>query len=142
MGDAPRHREQLELMLFRVNGVLFGSELSQVAGVFAPEENTSDKGESARLDDFFGKPSDSPGKRKFIKLKEKSSGGSAWGFLAEDPEDIANISIDDIRPLPAMTEKLKSFKSIWGSFLYKDEIGLLLDLPKLGSEIRNRNASV
>lgn len=142
MGDASQDRKLLELLLFRVNGVLFGSELHQVAGVFAPEENTSDKGEPARLDDFFGKPSDSPGNRKFIKLKEESSGGSEWGFLVEDPEDIANISIDDIRPLPAITEKLKSFKSIWGSFIYKDEIGLLLDLPGLSSEIRNRNASV
>lgn len=142
MENAPRDMEQLELMLFRVNGVLFGSELRQVGGVFAPEEDASTGVEITRLDDsFFGKASDLQGNWKLIKLKEKPAGGSEWGALAEDPEDIVNISIDDIRPLPVIIEKLRSFKSLWGSFIYKGEIGLLLDLAGLCVEIRSRNAS-
>lgn len=141
MGNAPQRMEQLELMLFRVNGVLFGAELRQVGGVFAPEEDTSTGEESTRLDDFFGKPSDLQGNWKVIRLKEKSASGSEWGFLAEDPEDIVNISIDDIRPLPAVVEKLKTFKSLWGSFIYQGEIGFLLDLAGLCLETRSRNAS-
>jgi len=141
MGNAPQRMERLELMLFRVNGVLFGAELHQVGGVFAPEGDTSTGEESTRLDDFFGEPSDLQGNWKVIRLKEKSASGSEWGFLAEDPEDIVNISIDDIRPLPAIVEKLKTIKSLWGSFIYQGEIGLLLDLSGLCRETRSRNAS-
>ena len=142
MGSGPRGVRQLELILFRVNGVLFGSELHQVGGVFAPEEDASAGVEITGLDDLFGKPSDSRNSLKLIKLKEKSAGGSECGFLAEDPEDIANISIDDIRPLPTLVEKLRSFKSLWGSFMYKGEIGLLLDLAVLCQEIRSRKVPV
>lgn len=142
MGNAPQRMEQVELMLFRVNGVLFGAELRQVGGVFAPEEDTATGEEPTRLDDFFGEPSDLQGDWKVIRLKEKSASGSEWGFLAENPEDIVNISIDDIRPLPAIVDKLKTFKSLWGSFIYQGEIGFLLDLAELCLEIRSRNASV
>lgn len=140
MGNMPQRMEQLEVMLFRVNGVLFGAELRQVEGVFAPEEDTATGEESTRLDDFFGEPADLQGNWKVIRLK--SANGSEWGFLAEVPENIVNISIDDIRPLPAVVEKLKTFKSLWGSFFYKGEIGFLLDLAELCLEIRSRNASV
>ena len=142
MGNTPQRMEQLELMLFRINGVLFGAELRQVGGVFTPEEDTATGEESTRLDDFFGEPSDLQGNWKVIRLKEKSASGSEWGFLAEDPEDIVNMPIDDIRPLPAIVEKLKTFKSLWGSFIYQGEIGFLLDLAGLCLEIRGRNASV
>jgi len=142
MENAPQGMEHLELMLFRVNGVLFGSELHQVKGVFAPEEEASTGVEITRLNDsFFGEPSNLQGNWKLIRLKEKSANGSEWEFLAEDPEDIVNISIDDIRPLPAIVGKLISFKSLWGSFIYKGEIGLLLDLAGLCVEIRSRNTS-
>ena len=135
MNDAASGIEQLELMLFRVNGVLFCSELRQVGGVFAPEEDVSPA--ASRLDDFFfGKPPNSQGNWKLIKLKAKQVGGSEWGFMAEEPEDIVNVSIDDLRPLPVIIEKLKHFKSLWGSFFYKDEIGLLLDLPGLYLEMQ------
>lgn len=142
MGNTPQRMEHLELMLFRVNGVLFGAELHQVGGVFAPEEDTAIEEESTRLDDFFGEPSDLQGNWKVIRLKEKSPNGSEWGFLAEVPENIVNISIENIRPLPAIVEKLKTFKSLWGSFFYQGEIGFLLDLADLCLEIRSRNASV
>lgn len=141
MGNASRGIDQLELMLFRANGVLFGSELHQVKGMFAPEEGTATGGKTTRLDDFFGEPSNLQGNWKLIRLKEKSANGSECEFLAENPEDIVNIPIDDIRPLPAIVEKLISFKSLWGSFIYKGEIGLLLDLSGLCMEIRSRNAS-
>ena len=142
MGNTPQRMEQLELMLFRVNGVLFGAELRQVGGVFAPEEDTAAGEEPTRLDDFFGGPSDLQDNWKVIRLKEKSASGSEWGVMAEVPENIANISIDDIRPLPAIVDKLKTFKSLWGSFIYQGEIGFLLDLAELCLEIRSRNASV
>jgi chemotaxis signal transduction protein len=140
MGTAALGVEQLELMLFRVNGVFFGSELRQVGGVFAPEEYSSSEVGATQLGEIlFGKPADSQGNLKFIKLKEQQADGSEWGFLAEEPEDIVNISIDDIRPLPAIIGKLGSFKSFWGSFIYKGEIGLLLDLAGLRLEIRGRD---
>lgn len=137
MGTAALGVEQLELMLFRVNGVFFGSELRQVGGVFAPEEHSSTGVGATQLGEiFFGKPADLQGNLKLIKLKEQQADGLEWGFLAEEPEDIVNISIDDIRPLPAIFGKLGAFKSLWGSFIYKGEIGLLLDLAGLRLEIR------
>lgn len=142
MGNAALGVEHLELMLFRANGVLFGSELDQVGGVFKPEKDTSTGGGTTPLDNlFFGNPSGSRANWKVIKLKEKQAEGMEWGFLAEEPEDIVNISIEDVRPLPAIIENLKSLKALWGSFIYKGEIGLLLDLAVLCREIRGRKAS-
>lgn len=135
MSDAASGIAQLELMLFRVNGVLFGSELQQVGGVFVPEEGAGT--DATQLDNFFfGKPPNSRENCKLIKLKTQKAGEPAWGFMAEEPEDIVNVSINDMRPLPVIIEKLKPFKFLWGSFFYKGEIGLLLDLPGLCLEMQ------
>jgi hypothetical protein len=137
--NAAKH---FDVVLFRVNGVLFAAELGQVAGVFGVEPNSPANANAVRLDElFFGQSSRSAENWKLIKLKEKNLDGREWGILAEEPEDIAALSIEDIRPLPHVVEKIRTIKALWGSFIYGDEIGLLLNLSELCSDMKKRRVA-
>ncbi|MBI3794917.1 MAG: hypothetical protein HY280_09355 [Nitrospinae bacterium] len=132
----------LDVMLFRVNGALFGVKVDQIMGVYGQHRTASENERISRLDEiFFGHASPVRENWKIIRLKEAQKDGSFWGFLTEEPEDMIKISIVDIRPLPSMVEKLGAFKSIWGSFHHGEELGLLLDLTELCWETTGKKAA-
>jgi len=128
-------KKGLNLILFHVNDVLFGVELFQVSEICEPTGGHLPSEIKALGEEFFGNSGKIKNGGKVFAMKNNTGARQDYGILTNDPEDIIEISLDNIRPLPAIVGKLKRYKSLWGGFIYKGEVGLLLDLEKFCAEV-------
>lgn len=118
----------LNLLLFSVGGVRFGCDAEQLTGFAAWEGEEG--GDLFRFHEElgFGRP---VAYRSPTALSVGTGGKGSYRVLIDQLEEIAEFSIQKLRPLPPLLEPLALRKGIWGVLPLEAQLVLLVDFQLL-----------
>ncbi|MEZ4524350.1 MAG: chemotaxis protein CheW [Desulfobacterales bacterium] len=126
--------EEIRILTFRIADVCFGMDMDQIAGMRSLDQINPREYRVCRFEEKF------PFRRQEIRTH---SGNSPMililndeeklsGLCVDRPENInISVSIDSIRPMPALIEACNSASPIWGVALREGQMILLADFYKL-----------
>ncbi len=126
--------KEIRILTFRIADVCFGMDMDQIAGMRSlnqinPREYRLCRFEEKlpfRRQEMRTHSGDSP----MILILNDAEGIS--GLCVDQPEDInVSISIDTVRPMPALIEACSRSSPIWGVALREGRMILLTDFYKL-----------
>ncbi len=121
--------EEIHIMIFSIMGTRLGVDMEQVFEIRELDQ-VEQKGFKAV---YFHEKAPFRGKvvqykaPKVLLIKDETS----TGIIINQPENMINITIDDIQPLPPLLQSINKYPAIWGAAMINEEIVLLVDLYKL-----------
>jgi hypothetical protein len=119
----------VNLLFFSACGVRFAVDADQVAGTAAFEEE-SEEG-PPRLFTVMGCGDQSVDKRGATMLTIKSNNLEPFRLVVDVLEDMAGISVGDIRSLPPLIEPFALQRGMWGVIVRDGKLVLLMDFQRL-----------
>ncbi|GER93266.1 hypothetical protein A45J_1002 [hot springs metagenome] len=120
--------QYLSILVFTVSGVKMGIDTEQIIEMLDMQIAQESSANIKKLDEIipFGKRAVSFIRPKAIRLKASEMPL----IIIEDPEDILDVNIADIRPMPFIIKMLGS-RAVWGAVLTDSGIILLVDFYRL-----------
>ena len=117
--------EDIEVLTFRINQTWFGVDLDEIYELIEPDQANQRECKTTRFEDEFGL-----GDSKIEYLSPKvllPKGLISEGILVDQVQEICQVSIDCIKPLPGLV-KLFCQSRIWGMTLINQQIVFLINL--------------
>lgn len=128
--DRVRPPEKLSVIVFTVQGVTMGADVSQVSELLDVQDAEARQLSMTRLDDCipFRATSASREPRRALRVRTPRA---ARAIVVDAADEVADIAIDAIRPLPPLVASAGGSRALWGLATRGDEIVVLVDLEKL-----------
>lgn len=108
--------ESLELVVFKCGGFMAGADMEQISAIVSVEEAinlgvsiVSLAGIKEKSEKFAGLDESS----KVLLIKNSVSRDKVRGIVAERLEDIFNVKLDCLMPLPPLLERSKARDIFW-----------------------------
>ncbi len=125
----PAESEIFTYLLFSVTGIRFGVDTQQVSAILERQEAEDVAlpciAADAALSIEQGVVAYHQPKVLLIRHADR------FGLLVDSPEEIVDVTIDALRPLPELWRTARIETPIWGVLLYRGDIVLLIDSHKI-----------
>ncbi len=118
--------DEIQIMVFRVMGVLFGADMEQIREVANCEHVDEDAKNVKRFHEEFS----FSGNQVIYEAPRILYIKDGRGFIVDHVEEVRHLPIENVRPLPELLGKCRKPDAIWGAGLFDDKIVLLLDFFK------------
>ncbi len=127
----PLDKSQIHLLLFELDGQLYGVDVDQVEALVEGEccdglwsyEGQDVPTQCLALWVGLEQPEKAP-----TRMLLTQSGGELRGFLVDTPRDIATLSVEDIFPIPNLIQRVLGHTPLWGVGRTARGLLLLVDL--------------
>jgi hypothetical protein len=126
----------LNLLLFSVGGVCFGTEADQIENMAACNGEEND--DLLRFHDLLNYGYDSITYSSPAIITIRTGGVSKYRVIIDSMEDIAEFSQNDIRPFPALLEPLALRSGMWGILHRNESMVLLVDFLRLIKDTKSK----
>lgn len=118
--------EQFQLLIFKIMNTRFGVVLDEIYELLDPEQANQRECPFISFEDRFHFKTlqvrfKSP---KVLLMKDQVSSG----ILIDCVQEIIEVTLDSVSPLPPLVQKHINRNGIWGTLLDKDDLILLIDL--------------
>lgn len=122
--------EEIELLVFSMMGVRIGVDTAQVAGMLKPEDAEQQGLATIALHERlkFRGVAVSYSDPHVLVIK---GDGPRYGIVIDNPEDIAFMKVDSIRPMPDIFALSGSVNALWGAVIRDNDVIFLLDFDKM-----------
>ena len=130
---------EISLVLFRAAGVKMGVDAAQIEEIVDSEEAEESGICPLHPAGLFGEDSSSSASCPKTLLHRGENG--TFGLGIDELCEIKTVSVDSLRPLPAIIASLAGPRNFWGATAMGEEIVLLVDLRRLegrrSEEVKN-----
>ena len=122
--------QAIEILIFSVKGLKLGVDTAQVKGILEMEQASGMGLPVSDIHDLI-KICPEPVVYKSPKVLLINRGSSPFGIVVDRLEEIETVRLDRIQLMPALIEKCRGTKAIWGSLVDGEGVILLIDFYKL-----------
>lgn len=121
----------LDLLSFAVGGVAFAADAAAIAGVANHEGGAAeDAADLFWFHDEIGYGRSHVAYRAPVVLTIRNHARS-YRVVVDELREVANVGLDEIRPLPVLIEPLALRRGIWGTVWQAGSMVLLVDFLRL-----------
>lgn len=130
-----RPPDTLPVIVFTVKGVRMGTEVRQVSELLDVREAEARALKTARFDEYIrvrGPAPPAEGRRALVV----KGGPVPRGIVVDAAEDVTDIAVESIRPIPPLIASASASRAVWGVAMRDDGIIVLVDVSELGRDAR------
>lgn len=130
-GESGTRMTRLSLLLFTAGGTGFGIHVSQIIGSMISDAEPDNM--------ISGLPWQSCLKQEArVMLVFRSAGSTGYEIPVDSIDEIADVCVSEILPLPSLIERMVLSKGLWGVLPRDGRIFLLMDFTRFLQSVLQR----